>query len=55
VAVVALPDEGKALMEKWLVSADKDIKWIMRENLKKNRLARMDASWVEEWQSKSSR
>lgn len=55
VAVVALPDEGKALMEKWLGSTDKDIKWIMRENLKKNRLARMDASWVEEWQSKPSR
>ncbi len=43
VAVAALPDEGKALMEKWLNTADKDIQWIMRENLKKTRLARMDS------------
>jgi hypothetical protein len=33
-------------MERWLASKDRDIAWIMRENLKKNRLARMDASWV---------
>ena len=52
VAVVALPQEGKALMEKWLKSADKDICWIMKENLKKNRLVRMDADWVMNWQSK---
>jgi hypothetical protein len=49
VAVAALPDEGKALMEKWLAMSDKDIQWIMRENLKKSRLERMDASWVEQW------
>jgi len=46
VAVAALPNGGKALMEKWLASPDKDIQWIMRENLKKNRLSRMDADWV---------
>ena len=44
VAVAALPDAGKPLMEKWLVSHDPDIRWIMRENLKKNRLVRMDAA-----------
>lgn len=49
VAVVALPAEGKAVMEKWLVEPDRDIRWIMRQNLKKARLARMDAEWVEEW------
>jgi hypothetical protein len=49
VAVAALPVEGKAFMEKWLVYSDKDIQWIMRENLKKNRLKRMDAQWVELW------
>jgi hypothetical protein len=49
VAVVTLPDEGKALMEKWLVSQDKDILWIMKENLKKKRLSRMDPNWVERW------
>ena len=46
VAVVARPAEGKALMEKWLVTPDKDIRWIMKQNLKKARLARMDAAWV---------
>ena len=51
VAVAALPDEGKRLMEKWLVDTDKDVRWIMRENLKKNRLARVDAGWVSKWQS----
>jgi hypothetical protein len=52
VAVAALPDEGKALMEKWLAMSDKDIQWIMRENLKKSRLERMDAGWVEQWRKK---
>ena len=32
-------------MEHWLVSPDPDIRWIMRENLKKNRLVQMDAAW----------
>jgi hypothetical protein len=36
-------------MEKWFASADKDIRWIMRENLKKSRLARLDAAWVAKW------
>ncbi len=49
VAVAALPDPGKPLMEKWLLTPDPDIRWIMRENLKKNRLARMDAAWVGRW------
>jgi hypothetical protein len=46
VAVAALPEKGKPMMERWFTSADKDVRWIMRENLKKNRLARMDAGWV---------
>lgn len=46
VAVVALPDFGKPLMEKWLNSPDKDIRWVMKENLKKNRLVKIDQDWV---------
>lgn len=49
VAVVALPAEGKALMEKWMVRSDKDVRWIMKENLKKARLARMDDAWLDRW------
>ena len=54
VAVAALPDAGKPLMERWLVSRDPDIRWIMRENLKKNRLVRMDAAWVAQWRALDS-
>jgi hypothetical protein len=46
VAVAALPEVGKPIMERWLDSEDKDIRWIMKENLKKNRLVKMDAAWV---------
>jgi hypothetical protein len=51
VAVVALPSEGKPALEKWLRNSDPDVTWIMRENLKKNRLQRMDAKWVKKWDS----
>jgi hypothetical protein len=51
VAVAALPGAGKPLMEKWLVSADPDLRWIMAENLNKNRLIRMDAAWVARWRA----
>jgi hypothetical protein len=46
VAVAALPQDGKPSMENWLTSRDKDVRWVMRENLKKTRLIRMDARWV---------
>jgi hypothetical protein len=49
VAVVALPSIGQPLLEKWLGSADPDVLWMARENLKKTRLKRMDAVWVERW------
>jgi len=52
VAVAALPETGKPMMEKWLESEDKDISWIMKENLKKNRLIKMDADWVKACNSK---
>jgi hypothetical protein len=47
VAVAALPETGKAMMEQWLDCHDKDIRWMMKENLKKNRLVKMDAAWAE--------
>jgi hypothetical protein len=46
VAVVALPDEGKRHMARWLASGDPDVRWIMRENLKKKRLERLDPAWT---------
>jgi 3-methyladenine DNA glycosylase AlkC len=49
VAVAALPQQGKQAMEKWLATTDLDVRWIMKENLKKNRLLRMDHVCVERW------
>jgi hypothetical protein len=47
VAVAALPEAGKPMLEKWLKSRDQDVRWMMKENLKKNRLIKMDSDWVE--------
>ena len=46
VAVAALPDVGKPLMEKWARSRNADVRWIIRQNLKKNRLVKIDTAWV---------
>ena len=53
VAVAACPPEGKATIEKWFASNDRDVVWIMKENLKKNRLAQMDAAWVKQWKKRN--
>jgi HEAT repeat protein len=47
VVVAALPAQGKGAMEHWLSSPDKDVRRMMKENLKKNRLRKMDKAWVE--------
>jgi hypothetical protein len=47
VAVAALPGEGKTAMEKWLKSGNPVIRRVMKENLKKNRLLKMDAKWTQ--------
>jgi hypothetical protein len=46
VATVAYPKRGKELMEKWVKNRDKDIAWVMKQNLKKKRLEKMDEEWV---------
>lgn len=47
VAVAAAPVEGKPFIEKWVAVNQPDVRWIMKENLKKNRLIKMDSAWVE--------
>jgi hypothetical protein len=47
VAVAALPEKGKRLLEKWITSRNPDIQWIVKSNLSKSRLARLDPKWVE--------
>ena len=46
VAVAALPETGKPMLEQWLDSQNPHIHWVMKENLKKNRLIKMDEDWV---------
>jgi hypothetical protein len=46
VAIVANPNAGKARFEAWLANPDPDLRWMLRENLKKARLSRMDPAWV---------
>ena len=50
VAIVAAPVRGRAMFERLAASDDPDIRWIVRENLSKARLRRLDLSWVERLQ-----
>lgn len=54
VAAAAYPSLGKQMMERWFIVDDPDVRWIMRENLKKKRLMQMDAEWVSEWAARLS-
>jgi hypothetical protein len=51
VVVAADPERGKRRMESWVKSADPDVRWVMRENLKKARLVRLDSAWVDSLRS----
>jgi hypothetical protein len=48
-AVAALPREGRKRMGRWRSSRDPDVAWVMKENMKKNRLAKMDPARVQMW------
>jgi len=45
-AVAADLKTGRIRMERWIGSADDDVRWVMRNNLSKKRLQRMDDAWV---------
>jgi hypothetical protein len=47
VAAGALLGPGKLYFERWSTSPDPDVRWLLRENLKKNRLLARDPAWVE--------
>jgi hypothetical protein len=49
VAAAANLEYAKPFMERWLQSEEKDVRWVMQENLKKNRLVRLDPEWVARW------
>jgi hypothetical protein len=46
VVIVSLPEEGKSAFEKIAGIGNRHIRWIVKENLKKNRLLVMDKEWV---------
>jgi hypothetical protein len=46
VAAAASPDDGRAAMERWLPSRDPDVRWIMKINLAKSRMAALGRGWV---------
>jgi hypothetical protein len=47
VAVAAHPEDGRARFEGWLDHPDVDVQWVLRENLGKKRLQRLDPDWVQ--------
>jgi hypothetical protein len=52
VAVAYLPEAGKPRLERWFADPSPEVRWVMRENLKKNRLERMDGAWAAGWRKK---
>jgi hypothetical protein len=46
VAVAAHPVAGKPALEKWIECPDPAVRWVIKENLKKSRLERIDPDWV---------
>jgi hypothetical protein len=49
VAVAAAPDAGRPFMERWMRDPDPDVRWVMRQNLAKRRIAAAGPEWVERW------
>ena len=47
VAVVAYPEKGKDFFEEWMRSPSLEIRWVLSENLKRDRLRKMDSQWVD--------
>ncbi len=54
VAIVGYPEIGKNIFEKLRDIVDKDITWILHENLKKNRLEKMDKNWTDKMKNASA-
>ncbi len=52
VAMVSNPEKGKKVFEEIAVINNKNIRWIVKENLKKNRLVFMDREWVANMRTK---
>jgi hypothetical protein len=49
VAVVAFPEKGKPIMERWIKEEHLIIEKIMRENLENKRLSNLESEWTKKW------
>jgi len=47
VAVAAAPKRGKEFFEEWMRCPSQEIRWILNDNLKHDRLRKMDSAWVD--------
>ncbi|GBU24362.1 hypothetical protein R83H12_00992 [Fibrobacteria bacterium R8-3-H12] len=47
VAIEANPEKGKEYFEEWMRSPSLEIRWVLSENLKHDRLRKMDSEWVD--------
>ena len=53
VVIVHAPENGKRVFEKLInEKKGKHIRWMIRENLKKNRLIKMDIEWVKKMENR---
>jgi hypothetical protein len=55
VVAAAYPEETKPAMEVWFTFANKDVRQVMKENLKKNRLAKAEPEWAAAWRRRLER
>jgi len=46
VVIAASPVAGKKRFERLVVSSDPDVRWVVRENVKKQRLEKLDPDWA---------
>lgn len=49
IAVAALPEKGKSMMERWIKENHPVVKNIMRKNLEKKRLSLLEPEWTKQW------
>jgi hypothetical protein len=52
VVAVAAPEKGRRALERWAGDLDPDIRWIVKENLGKNRIRQLGESWLRQVASK---
>jgi hypothetical protein len=52
VAVAALPEEGLDRLDAWMSSDDPDVRWMMRENIRKRRLVAIAGDRTDGWRAR---